>query len=109
MAAPRTSFALAFLGCLAAGLGCDALLPNAPPDTSVLDGPLEGLTGAQLATFTAGDREFGRVFSTADGLGPVFVAQACASCHGGDRKGHPLFGPALIGLTNALCAHAQCS
>ncbi len=38
-----------------------------------------------------GDAEFARVFSAADGLGPVFVATSCEACHVGDGKGHPLF------------------
>jgi CxxC motif-containing protein (DUF1111 family) len=77
--------ALAFLS-----IGCD-LLPNAPSADHVLDGPLDDLTPAQRAVFAAGDEEFGRVFSVADGLGPIFVAQACSSCHAGDGKGHPAF------------------
>ena len=30
-------------------------------------------------------------FGTPDGLGPLFVAVSCESCHVGDGKGHPLF------------------
>lgn len=81
------SLALA-LGCLT---GCDALLPGAPSTDQVLEGPVEGLSGAQLAAFLAGDGEFSRIFGTADGLGPIFVAASCESCHVGDGKGHPLF------------------
>jgi CxxC motif-containing protein (DUF1111 family) len=71
--------------------GCDGPLPSAPDETILLDGPIAGLTGPQLAAFLAGDREFGRFFSVADGLGPIFVAPSCASCHVGDGKGHPVF------------------
>lgn len=71
--------------------GCSTLLPSAPDDTALLDGPMPGLTGPQLATFLAGDREFARTFAAADGLGPIFVATSCASCHVGDGKGHPVF------------------
>jgi CxxC motif-containing protein (DUF1111 family) len=82
---------LVLLAAALGGGGCDAFLPGAPPPEEVLEGPLDDLTGAQLGVHLAGDREFGRIFGAADGLGPVFVAQACASCHVGDGKGHPLF------------------
>jgi CxxC motif-containing protein (DUF1111 family) len=72
-------------------VGCDTLLPSAPPDGEVLDGPIEGLTGAQLAVFADGDEEFNRTFSAEEGAGPMFVASACGSCHVGDGKGHPVF------------------
>lgn len=70
---------------------CDALLPSAPDDTTLLDGPIEGLSGAQLAIFAEGDEEFNRTFSAGEGAGPMFVASACGSCHVGDGKGHPVF------------------
>lgn len=71
--------------------GCDAVLPDAPADDEVLEGPIDGLAGEQLAAHLAGDAEFARNFGAADGVGPIFVAQACASCHVGDGKGHPVF------------------
>jgi CxxC motif-containing protein (DUF1111 family) len=70
---------------------CDPLLPSAPPDEEVLAGPIAGLTQAQRARHLAGDAEFGRPFAAADGLGPIFVAASCESCHVGDGKGHPVF------------------
>lgn len=70
---------------------CSAFLPDAPPDEDLLDGPLEGLSAPQLRSFLAGDEEFNRVFSPAEGVGPIFVAQSCGSCHVGDGKGHPAF------------------
>jgi CxxC motif-containing protein (DUF1111 family) len=70
---------------------CGELLPSAPPDDQVLDGPIEGLSGAQLATFARGDEEFNRLLSPEEGLGPIFVATSCGSCHAGDGKGHPVF------------------
>ncbi len=71
--------------------GCDTLLPSAPPDDELLDGPVEGLTSQQVAVFAAGDEEFNRVFGAAEGMGPLFVAASCGSCHPGDGKGHPVF------------------
>ena len=85
--------ALAAAATAAVGLhtgGCDALLPAAPESQDVLAEPLEDLTPSQLATHLAGDEEFARVFGPGDGLGPLFVAPSCESCHVGDGKGHPV-------------------
>jgi CxxC motif-containing protein (DUF1111 family) len=71
--------------------GCDVLLPEPPADDEILDAPLDGLTGAQLRLHLAGDEAFGRHFSAADGLGPLFLASSCAQCHVGEGKGHPFF------------------
>lgn len=84
-----TVHALFFICAMLAG--CDSLLPPAPPDDQVLDGPIDGLSGPQLATFAQGDEEFNRVFSAGEGAGPLFVASSCGSCHAGDGKGHPVF------------------
>jgi len=70
---------------------CNTILPDAPTPEGVLEGPVPGLTGQQLAAFLSGDGEFSRRFAPADGLGPIFVATSCESCHVGDGKGHPLF------------------
>lgn len=72
--------------------GCGGpFMPDAPPADQVLEGPIDGLSPSQLAFFARGDGEFGRRFSAADGLGPLFIAQSCDACHAGDGKGHPLF------------------
>ena len=78
----------ALLGLAACG---DALLPGAPDDSLLLDGPVEGIAGTQLALHARGDGEFGRRFTPADGLGPLFVATSCDGCHVGEGKGHPVF------------------
>ena len=70
--------------------GCDSWLPSAPEPEAVLAEPIPDLTPTQLATHIAGDEEFARIFSPADGLGPLFVAASCESCHIGDGKGHPV-------------------
>ncbi len=73
-----------------AGIGCQKLLPKAPDDDSILDGPVEGLTNEQRAFFLRGDIAFNDdVFTAETGLGPLFVATSCSSCHAGDGKGHP--------------------
>ncbi len=71
-------------------MGCE-VLPSAPPDEELLDGPIEGLSTAQRAAFFRGDEEFNRIFGVGDGLGPIFVAHSCGACHPGDGDGHPVF------------------
>lgn len=68
---------------------CSKLEPAAPIAEEVLDAPLEGLTYAQYQLFNEGASEFDEVYNTESGLGPVFVATSCASCHTGDNRGHP--------------------
>ncbi len=70
-------------------MGCEQTTPYAPAENELLDGPLEGLTIAQQIKFLSGDEAFGDVFTIEKGLGPVFVANQCASCHPGDGKGSP--------------------
>jgi len=71
-------------------LSCEELLPPAPADDSLLDGPLLGLTPEQNRQFLKGDVAFNdEVFTSETGLGPIFVATSCGSCHAGDGKGHP--------------------
>jgi hypothetical protein len=80
------------IGCLLilAGIGCQKLLPQVPEGDSILDGPVEGLTNEQNAIFLRGDIAFNDdVFTSQTGLGPLFVANSCGSCHAGDGKGHP--------------------
>jgi CxxC motif-containing protein (DUF1111 family) len=69
---------------------CEKILPGAPAEDELLDGPVEGLTSAQSAQFLRGDNAFNNeVFTEATGLGSIFVASSCGSCHAGDGKGHP--------------------
>jgi CxxC motif-containing protein (DUF1111 family) len=69
---------------------CDDFLPAAPPDDTLLDGPVEGLSEEQQRQFLLGDKAFNdEVFTVETGLGPIFVATSCGSCHAGDGKGHP--------------------
>ena len=86
---------------------CDSLLPQAPNAEEVLAEPIPDLTEAQLSSHIAGDEEFARVFSPAEGLGPLFVSASCESCHIGDGKGHPIttlirFGQMNNGTYSAL-------
>ena len=71
-------------------VSCEDLIPGGPESSSILDGPVEGLTTAETARFLRGDIAFNdEIFTTENGLGPLFVATSCGSCHPGDGKGHP--------------------
>jgi CxxC motif-containing protein (DUF1111 family) len=87
----RKFIVMAFMvGAILAALACNKMLPTAPADDEVLDGPVEGLTAEQSAQFIRGDIAFNdEIFTPEAGLGPVFVATSCGTCHAGDGKGHP--------------------
>lgn len=70
-------------------VSCEKILPAEPKDDEVLDGPIAGLTSAQRSLFLKGDAAFSKTFTTETGLGKIFVATSCISCHAGDGKGHP--------------------
>ena len=70
--------------------GCREFEPKAAQNADLLDGPLPGLSGEELARFNQGDIAFNnQIFTARNGLGPLFVATSCGSCHPGDGKGHP--------------------
>jgi len=83
---PARWAALALAVAVAAS-ACDLLTTEPPADGDVFDAPLDGMTGAELAAFVRGDGEFGRPFSPATGLGPIFNDVSCAACHSGDGRG----------------------
>lgn len=71
-------------------LACEKIIPEAPLENELLDGPVEGLSFAGQSQFLAGDIAFNdEIFTVEKGLGPLFVATSCGSCHPGDGKGHP--------------------
>lgn len=81
---------LAGLALISSFLSCKKIMPAAPADDEILDGPVEGLTNAQRQRFLNGDAAFNdKVFTAETGLGSIFVAGSCGSCHAGDGKGHP--------------------
>jgi CxxC motif-containing protein (DUF1111 family) len=95
--------AILLTGMAALVFSCQKLEPSAPKDEDVLDGPVEGLTYAQIAQHIAGDEAFtGEVFTVATGLGPLFVSNNCSSCHKGDGKGHPFTTLTRFGITDTL-------
>src|SRR3989337_1473466 len=69
---------------------CETFEPQAKKDSDLLDGPVEGLTDSENLRFLRGDIAFNdEIFTAQSGLGPLFVANSCGSCHPGDGKGHP--------------------
>ena len=69
---------------------CSKLEPKIPADNQQLDGPVINLSYEQHKQFLAGDAAFNdEIFTVQKGLGPLFVATSCGSCHSGDGKGHP--------------------
>jgi CxxC motif-containing protein (DUF1111 family) len=82
--------------------GCDDLIPKGPEKSGILDGPVEGLTPAENARFLRGDIAFNdAIFTAENGLGPLFVATSCGSCHPGDGKGHPFTTLTRFGQSDA--------
>jgi CxxC motif-containing protein (DUF1111 family) len=78
------------IGALGLGIAaCGKLLTTAPETGDLFDAPIDGLSSAELAAFQEGDAQFGRAFSIAEGLGPIFNNVSCASCHSGDGRGRP--------------------
>lgn len=75
------------LASLALLTSCDVLGTTEPDPADVLDGPIDGLTGEQLAVFASGDAQFERRFTPSMGLGPIFNNVSCGGCHPGDGRG----------------------
>lgn len=81
---------------------CEKLVPKPVSDDQLLDGPIEGLTPQQNRQFLRGDFAFNdEIFTGATGLGPLFVATSCGTCHAGDGKGHPFSTLTRFGQTDS--------
>ena len=81
---------------------CEAFEPAGIPEAETLDGPVGGLSGEELHRFNSGDKAFNNdIFTTRNGLGPLFVATSCGSCHAGDGKGHPFTTLTRFGQSDA--------
>ena len=82
---------------------CSKVMPGVPDDDQILDGPIAGLTGEHNQMFLRGDVAFNdEVFTKESGLGPLFVATSCGSCHAGDGKGHPFSTLTRFGQSDTL-------
>ena len=79
------------LMCLGASCGdnIQPVAPDATPTTLVRasDVPIDGLSPADVAAFETGDALFDLPFTPADGLGPVYVRDACGACHQDGSRG----------------------
>lgn len=94
------------MSALMLALSCSKLEPTARAEDSILDGPVEGLTPEQHARFLRGDVAFNDdIFTRETGLGPLFVATSCGSCHAGDGKGHPFTTLTRFGQTDSTGNH----
>jgi len=96
----------AIIALVAAAVSCEKFLPQAPEDDEILDGPVEGLSPAEKDIFLRGDRAFNDdIFTTENGLGPLFVATSCGTCHAGDGKGHPFTTLTRFGQSDSTGNH----
>ena len=87
---------------VAAAVSCQKLVPSARADDALLDGPVDGLSYEQGRQFLAGDNAFNNeIFTAQTGLGSIFVATSCGSCHAGDGKGHPFTTLTRFGQTDS--------
>lgn len=68
---------------------CEKTTAIVDEENELLDGPLSTLSPEENKRFLKGDEAFVEIFTAGTGLGPVFVANQCASCHAGDGKGTP--------------------
>lgn len=88
------------------GVACEKVLPKAPSNDKILDGPVEDLTPEQNNIFLRGDVAFNdQIFTPQTGLGPLFVATSCGTCHAGDGKGHPFTTLTRFGQTDSTGNH----
>jgi len=84
-------------------VSCEKTMPLLPEENSLLDGPIDGLSIEEQIQFLKGDEFFNDdVFTVEKGLGPIFNANVCASCHAGDGKGHPFVGFSRFGQPDTL-------
>jgi CxxC motif-containing protein (DUF1111 family) len=103
----RSSLSTVFL-CMASLLicACENFEPSAHASNQLLDGPTEGLSASEHIQFSRGDAAFNdHIFTPQSGLGPLFVATSCGSCHPGDGKGHPFTTLTRFGQTDGTGNH----
>ena len=88
-------------------------VPPPVPDAAMLGSPLPRLSAAQRARFEAGRSVFATVFTPTTGLGPLFNAVSCASCHeqpvvGGGGNNDPAEGSEDIEVHATAFRGGQC-
>lgn len=76
------SFVLLMAACHNSSTTPDVIpAPEPPPQSIELGDPRPGLTDAELAAFERGKVLFSKRFKPSEGLGPLYNATSCASCH----------------------------
>ncbi|MCF6297415.1 MAG: c-type cytochrome [Flavobacteriaceae bacterium] len=89
----KLKFTVLLLTAIFAIVSCKKTMTLLPEEYELLDGPIEGLSIDEQIQFLKGDEFFNDdIFTVERGLGPIFNANVCASCHAGDGKGHPFVG-----------------
>jgi CxxC motif-containing protein (DUF1111 family) len=78
--------------------GLDASVVRGDP----IDQPLAGASAEVLARFAEGDRLFDLPFTEGDGLGPVYIRQACSSCHTQATRGPGLVQKMVVVASDGL-------
>ncbi len=72
--------------------GGDATIPGRT-DRDAFSQPVANLSFEQELDFRAGNGLFRKVWVSSEGLGPLYNARSCQSCHIKDGRGHPPEGP----------------
>ena len=67
--------------------GCDNLFTKPAAEGDDFETPFDELSHDLNTTFAEGDENLERVFTVADGLGPIFNNTGCESCRPGDGRG----------------------
>ncbi|MBD77327.1 MAG: thiol oxidoreductase [Crocinitomicaceae bacterium] len=84
-------------------IACEKTMPILIEENELLDGPIEGLSTEEQVQFLKGDEFFNDdIFTIEKGLGPIFNAVSCASCHAGDGKGHPFIRFTRFGQSDTI-------
>ena len=73
----RLSFALSSI-CILVASGCGDSGNSKGPE---IGDALDWISGSGAGSVPAGKAVFNRIFSPADGLGPLFNAEGCGVCH----------------------------
>lgn len=77
-------------------IACSSSTPAAPVDAGgdtfkpagdPSDVPIDGVSQEQVRAFDEGDKLFDLPFRAADGIGPVYIREACGDCHDGAARG----------------------
>jgi len=95
--------ALAVFAACSGGHRTSDVTPEPPATELELGDPLPGLTAEELAAFARGKELFAKRFKPSEGLGPVYNATSCSSCHskpvmGGGADLYRNFYVAAIGI-----------